>query len=516
MGWNRSTTFARSVINVFPLSWFTFASFRGSLSAIDPVHTLFEPLPTDLAHRVLLSMAPVVLIEPNGSQDLSLFDNARKDLENSGWLVFIQRSEGFNICVAQQFALTFDGCRDKICDIQLELNEEFLSSATGLVASGERCFKNSKVDEVPWPLLFVSRNFASCDKGMPISTLKPRWHDLLVIVKQFVTCEGQYGMVFLYHLRLLMNFMGYPLNMPHYFLPSLYKMSKRFKRKKADSSLFHHSLINLIVVHHLSLHGNNWQAFLSRNGFANLELVQIDKAVVCETMVGPPVPFHILLPPVKPSVCPDINLPDIITNPCTKDKTKAVKKPVKKKGNGDTTVNNRGKKNTWLISRYARNKPKPNVDQKPIVLSEDSDSDIECFLAEEYPYSHGLWSTKPYDYVSNLSPCLKNNLNYPGIKLHDETPGDLNKPSSVISKPEQPSCIQCNAWIEHYYNGIPLLQSKVKALEEHVTVLAKENHRLQANEKRQKTTGLIVFRNVEAATAFINSKLSWWKPFLTA
>jgi hypothetical protein len=113
--------------------------------------------------------------------------------------------------------LTFDGYKAKVGDIQLEINEEFISSATGLAATVQRWFKNSKVEEVPWPLLFVSRNFTSFDRGMPISMLKPRWHDLLMVVKQFVTCEGQYELVFLYHLRLLMNFMGYPLNMPFYF-----------------------------------------------------------------------------------------------------------------------------------------------------------------------------------------------------------------------------------------------------------------------------------------------------------
>jgi hypothetical protein len=123
-------------------------------------------------------MAPVVCIEPNGSQTLLLFDNARKDLENNGWLVFIQRFEGFNLSVAQQFALTFDGCKAKVGDIQLELNEEFVGSSTG-----QRWFKNSKVDKVSWPLLFTSRKIVSCDRGMPITTLKPRWHDLLEIVK---------------------------------------------------------------------------------------------------------------------------------------------------------------------------------------------------------------------------------------------------------------------------------------------------------------------------------------------
>ena len=46
-------------------------------------------------------MEPVVRIEPNGIQTLLLFDNAREDLENSGWLVFIQIFEGFNLSVAQ-------------------------------------------------------------------------------------------------------------------------------------------------------------------------------------------------------------------------------------------------------------------------------------------------------------------------------------------------------------------------------------------------------------------------------
>jgi hypothetical protein len=120
---------------------------------------------------------------------------------------------------------------------------------------------------------------------MPISTLKPRWHDLLIMVKTFMTCEVRYGLVFLYHLRLLMNFMGYPLNMPFYFRCSLYKMAMRFKCEKADSNLFHHGLIRLIVIHYLNLHGNNWQAFLSRNGFVDSESVQIDKSVVSETKV---------------------------------------------------------------------------------------------------------------------------------------------------------------------------------------------------------------------------------------
>jgi hypothetical protein len=169
---------------------------------------------------------------------------------------------------------------------------------------------------------------------------------------------------------------------------------------------------------------------------------------------------------------------------------------MRKKVRGNPTVDSKGKKNARLISRFSRNKPNPNVEQKPIVLSEDSDSDVEHFLTEEYPYSHSLCFEPPYDYVSNFPPCLKNNPSYLGIHLHNETISDLNKPSPAISKPGQSSCSQCDVWLERYYTDVPLLQSKIKSLENQVTVLSRESDRLQANDKKQKTTGSIIFRNV--------------------
>jgi hypothetical protein len=65
------------------------------------MYVAFKPWLVHIAHYVLFSMAPVVRIEPNGSQALLLFDNARKDLQDNGWLTFVQRFEGFNLFVAQ-------------------------------------------------------------------------------------------------------------------------------------------------------------------------------------------------------------------------------------------------------------------------------------------------------------------------------------------------------------------------------------------------------------------------------
>jgi hypothetical protein len=216
-----------------------------------------------------------------------------------------------------------------------------------------------------------------------------------------------------------------------------------------------------------------------------------------------PCPSMSYCPLLNPRVDPDIDLPDVII-----EKAEAIKKPVSKKVKGNPTVDGKGKNNARLISRLARNKPKPNAEHKMIVLSEDSDSDIEHFLASEYPYSRGLCFEPPYDFVSNLPPCLRNNPSYPGIKLPNETLGIVTKPSPAFSKPGQSSCDQCDVWLERYYIDVPLLQSKIQSLENQVAVLTNQRDKLQANDRKQKTTGSIIFRNVESATAIVNSKMS--------
>jgi hypothetical protein len=318
------------------------------------------PNPTSKSHvdSLLIAMAPMVRIEPNDIQTLLSFDNARDDLERNGWHVFVEKFEGFNLKVSQEFTLTFNSCREKIGDIELDLNEYFISQATGLPAVGQKWFKYSKVEEVPWSLLFTSRRITSCNRGMHVLALKPRWHDLLAIVKQFVTCEGRYGLVFLYHLRFLMSFIDFPLNMPYFILRSLYKMAKQFKRKKSNSSLFRHCLIKIIIIHQLKLNNDCWDAFLLCNVFGSSELGQVDKLVIIETLVKPTISPPSLLPcdPIynlEPSTYPDTTQPDTLPDLYPNEGVKTVKKFIRKKCKGKFDINYKSKRAARWVSRCA-------------------------------------------------------------------------------------------------------------------------------------------------------------------
>jgi hypothetical protein len=79
-----------------------------------------------------------VRAEPNGCQALLTFDGAYSDLEEFGWLPFIRKFDGFNISISRQFALSFDGYRAKVRDLQLEISEQSHSLETSLPVKGKK------------------------------------------------------------------------------------------------------------------------------------------------------------------------------------------------------------------------------------------------------------------------------------------------------------------------------------------------------------------------------------------
>jgi hypothetical protein len=113
--------------------------------------------------------------------------------------------------------------------------EGSIAEATGFPQEGSHWFKNLKFEGVPWNILMDSKKSCYNAKGTPIVLFKPRWHGLLLILKKFVTCESRYSLVFLYHVRLLMVFIGFNLNMSFYLLRSLQKMGKLCQRQNLNA-----------------------------------------------------------------------------------------------------------------------------------------------------------------------------------------------------------------------------------------------------------------------------------------
>ena len=64
-------------------------------------------------------------------------------------------------------------------------------------------------------------------------------------------------------------------------------MARRYKKQVLGSSLFHHALIKIMLVHQLKSHNDDWDSFFTRIGFANPNILEIDKPVIEENIIYP-------------------------------------------------------------------------------------------------------------------------------------------------------------------------------------------------------------------------------------
>jgi hypothetical protein len=292
-------------------------------------------------------------------------------------------------------------------------------------------------------------------------------------------CEGYFGFVFLYHLCLLMNFIGFPLNMPYYLWRRFYKMAKRYKRQQLDSSLFHHGLIKILLVHQLKLQHDDWNAFLARNGFIDSNPVEVDKPMIEETIVPSSTQACLTSTLSKPTFDPK-DVEQSHPNASVKNTNRPVGKPSK----GDIDLGFKNKRESRLISRKLRNKSSSHV-SSTIQIHESSDSKIDRFLAKEDPPSFQEEPHQAYNFMDNLPPCLKHSLGFPGISFDNKSKGNSKDSPAHNHGYSQAAitglqCETCLFWIDKYYTDVPILQSHIKTLTDLVDPLTKENRRLKS------------------------------------
>jgi hypothetical protein len=106
---------------------------------------------------------------------------------------------------------------------------------------------------------------------MPREFLLESHSDLLRVIQRFFTCEGRFNRVYQYHIRILMHFTGKkPLNLPYYLFISLGRMDDRvqLRKEQGDASLFHFSLIKLLVLEELRKRNRDWESFLNSSSIA--------------------------------------------------------------------------------------------------------------------------------------------------------------------------------------------------------------------------------------------------------
>ena len=196
----------------------------------------------------------------------------RDKLKKAKWLRFIQKFRGYHKEVTKAFVRSFNGLEVEIADLKFAVNEASIATATELLQEGERWFKNKSISDEAWRTILRNQgmDITIFKRGIPVHALKEEWATLLLVVQKFITCEGRFGSMYMYHTRLLMNFLdNQTLNLPYFLFNSLKKMSVTVQKHLGDVEphLYHHGLVKILIEKELKEKKDTWEQFLVRNFF---------------------------------------------------------------------------------------------------------------------------------------------------------------------------------------------------------------------------------------------------------
>jgi len=219
-------------------------------------------------------MGKLLRAEPEGSKFLEAYPQVKEALQKANWLQCIKKFKGYHKEVTKAFARSF---RDKdsqveVGDLTFTVSEGSIAQATSLPQTRERWFKNRSVQDQQWKQILKNPGMDTSifTKGIPVTYVKEEWKILLLLVQKFFTCEGRFGVLYVYPGKVMLQFQGeHDINLPYFLFQSLRKMCSMAQRnpRNIETHLCHHSLVKMLVEEQLKAKRDTWEKFLVRNHF---------------------------------------------------------------------------------------------------------------------------------------------------------------------------------------------------------------------------------------------------------
>jgi hypothetical protein len=212
--------------------------------------------------------------QKRAGQPIFFTDTSRspETFSNAGCNEFIERLQsGCHQSTAEAFAKTFNGNKARVGSLEILVDEAAIAAATSLPRTGQSWFKTTATKNLNFRA-YLKEEFKhnAWKKGMPVSYLEEEWQELFKGIQLYITSEGRYDKLMMYHFKLMDHFTGKTLlNLPFFLHKSLTKVCKKIRAQPLSmkNTLCHFGLIKLIILEELKQQGRSWQHFLFGEGF---------------------------------------------------------------------------------------------------------------------------------------------------------------------------------------------------------------------------------------------------------
>jgi hypothetical protein len=130
-----------------------------------------------------------------------------------GWFDFFAMFQGHDEHISMTFTPNFYGFEYVVGKLLMHMTDHYIAKAYRLPVYGERWWKKENVVMEFLNHFLVSENKnPNWSKGIPHSWVRKEWNTTLLIIYMYITCEGRFYLVYIYHIRLLIHVNGdYPI-----------------------------------------------------------------------------------------------------------------------------------------------------------------------------------------------------------------------------------------------------------------------------------------------------------------
>jgi hypothetical protein len=203
---------------------------------------------------------------------LQTHPEVQKHFSNAECIEFVERLQnGCHQSTAEAFAKNFYGNKAHVGSLEITVDEASISIATSLPRTSQSWFKTTAPKNLNFRA-YLKEEFRhhAWKKGMLVSYLEEEWQELFKGIQLYITSEGRYDKLMMYHFKLLDHFTGKTLlNLPFFLHKSLTKVCKKIRAQPLSmkNTLCHFGLIKLIILEELKQQGRSWEHFLFWEGF---------------------------------------------------------------------------------------------------------------------------------------------------------------------------------------------------------------------------------------------------------
>jgi len=178
--------------------------------------------------------------------------------------------------LARQFVINLENNMVHLAGVNFTLSPTIIVEAKIILDVGEKWNKRQNISKQHFEPYIKAKYHDKLSRVFPFKFLEDQFIPVMKLIIKYFTCEGRFSRLYAYHIRLLMHFTRFRMMSISYFIcKNIERMTIITKRKPYPqqlNSIYHFSVIKIVVLHQLTQLEVSWETFIALECFKGSQI----------------------------------------------------------------------------------------------------------------------------------------------------------------------------------------------------------------------------------------------------